>query len=131
MKRLCCLLCCLSVILVVSCTPKKPAVIAVTGITIDQTKATLIEGETLKLIPTIMPADATDPSIRWTSSYPTVATVDETGLVTAIKSGSTAITATTNDGGYTAPRQAMLRTSPAGMRKSPARRTCPPAPLPA
>lgn len=102
MKRLCCLLCCLSAILVVSCTPKKPAVIAVTGITIDQTKATLIEGETLKLIPTIMPADATDPSIRWTSSYPTVATVDETGLVTAIKSGSTAITATTNDGGYTA-----------------------------
>ncbi len=44
------------------------------------------------------PLDATDPSITWTSSVPSVATVDSNGLVTALQNGITNITATSADG---------------------------------
>ncbi len=47
------------------------------------------------------PANATNKNITWTSSDPTVATVDTEGVVTAIKVGTTTITATTQDGNFT------------------------------
>ncbi len=47
----------------------------VTGITIDQTSLTLGEGGTATLTATVVPADAGDPSVIWTSSNPSVATV--------------------------------------------------------
>ena len=47
----------------------------VTGITIDQTSLTLGEGGTATLTATVVPADAGDPSVIWTSSDPSVVTV--------------------------------------------------------
>ena len=48
-----------------------------------------------------MPADATDKSISWESSAPTVASVAE-GVITALSVGEATITVTTTDGGFTA-----------------------------
>ncbi len=52
--------------------------------------------------PTIVPANASNKNISWTSSNPSVTTVDNNGLVKAIGSGSTTITATTEEGNKTA-----------------------------
>lgn len=51
---------------------------------------------------TVLPADATDKSVVWSSSNESVATVDANGLVTPVAQGNAVITATTTDGGFTA-----------------------------
>ncbi|MDE6480675.1 MAG: Ig-like domain-containing protein [Muribaculaceae bacterium] len=71
--------------------------IEVTEITLDQTEATIYEGETLQLVATVTPEDATDPTVTWTSSDEFVATVDENGLVTALSYGEAIITAQAGD----------------------------------
>ena len=73
-------------------------IVTVSSITLSQTSATLTEGETLVLTATVTPEDADDKSISWSSSNPSVATVDNTGKVTAIAPGIATITATANDG---------------------------------
>ena len=55
-----------------------------------------VEG-TVQLTATVYPSDVTDPSIVWTTSDASVATVDETGLVTAVAPGTCVITATCQD----------------------------------
>lgn len=74
---------------------------AVTGITLDQTKVTLDMGKTIQLVATIAPEDAINKKITWTSDSK-AASVDENGLVKADTVGTATITATTEDGGYTA-----------------------------
>ena len=46
----------------------------------------------------VTPADATDKKVTWSSSAPTVATIDETGKVHAVAAGTTTIKATTANG---------------------------------
>lgn len=58
---------------------------------------TLTENETFSLTCTILPEDATDKKITWTSSDDSVAKVDEHGLVTALKTGKCTVTATCNE----------------------------------
>ena len=53
---------------------------------------------TVQLAWTVEPADATDKTLKFTSSRPGIATVDENGLVTAVKRGATTITASATDG---------------------------------
>lgn len=72
--------------------------VAVTGVSVAPVFATMIIGETSRLNATIIPHDASDTRVSWTSSNPSVATVDSTGLVTARAVGEAAITATTLDG---------------------------------
>ncbi|MFS4493972.1 PQQ-dependent sugar dehydrogenase [Maribacter sp. 2308TA10-17] len=79
-----------------------PPTVNVTGVTLDSNTLTLQEGETGTLIATIAPSDATDPSVTWSSSDATIATVNTSGLVTGIASGTATITVTTNDGNFTA-----------------------------
>lgn len=76
--------------------------VSVTGITVDPVDASIAIEETLALTATVAPADATDPSVTYTSSDETVASVDENGVVTGLKVGTATITATTKDGGFTA-----------------------------
>lgn len=59
-------------------------------------------GETCQLEAIVTPDDATDKTVIWTSSDPSVAAVSDNGLVTAVSGGSAVITVTTVDGGYTA-----------------------------
>jgi len=58
---------------------------------------TLLSNETLRLIPTINPSIIKDQNLNWQSSNQDVATIDETGLITALSEGTTTITATTKD----------------------------------
>jgi len=72
------------------------------GISVDPTEASLTVGDTLALVATIAPEDATNTNITWASSNPKIATVDENGVVTALKAGQVVITVQTEDGGFTA-----------------------------
>lgn len=64
----------------------------INGITLDQTAATLTEGETLTLTATVSPDDATDKTVTWSTSDASVATVAD-GVVTAVAAGTATITA--------------------------------------
>lgn len=68
--------------------------VAVSGISLDQTTLSIVAGETGTLKVSVAPEDATDKSVTWTTSEPTIATVSNTGVVTAIKAGSATITVT-------------------------------------
>ena len=68
---------------------KKEEVIAATSITINQgTEMTLTEGDTYQLTATVVPSNA---PVIWNSSNPSVATVDQNGLVTVLKGGKVGI----------------------------------------
>ncbi|MDE6650561.1 MAG: Ig-like domain-containing protein, partial [Muribaculaceae bacterium] len=73
-------------------------IISVTGISISETSLSLIEVETATLTASILPENATDKTVTWTSSDTSVATVSSNGEVTAIKAGSAIITATSSNG---------------------------------
>ena len=77
----------------------KKAVVNVTGVTLDKTTLSLEEGATGNLVATVAPSTATDKTVTFTSSDAAIATVDNTGKVTAVKPGSADITVTTKDGG--------------------------------
>lgn len=74
--------------------------VAATGISIDKNTLSLNTGESKTLVATITPPNATNRTIMWTSSAPSVATVDANGKVEAIKKGTTTITAQTADGSF-------------------------------
>jgi hypothetical protein len=55
-------------------------------------------GGTLQMTATVLPAEATDPSITWSVDDEAIATIDENGLLTAVADGDVTVTATANDG---------------------------------
>ena len=69
----------------------------VRSVTIDKNAAFLSVGERLILVAEVLPADAPDKSMTWTSSDPEVAEVTD-GTVTAKKAGTAIITVTTTVG---------------------------------
>lgn len=63
-----------------------PEVVKPTSITLDKMEATVNNGgETVQLVATVLPEDAENTNVVWTSSDTKIATVDENGLVTTIK----------------------------------------------
>lgn len=87
--------------------------ISVTGISLDAETTDIEMGSTVQLTATIAPADATEQGIIWSVDFPSsnkvgeaaptdIATVSETGLVTAVSIGTVVVTATTKDGALTA-----------------------------
>ncbi len=76
--------------------------IYVSGVTITNAKGQAVEkGQTIKLHATVSPSNASNKKIIWKSSDKTKATVDQNGIVTAIRPTEyVLITATSNDGGY-------------------------------
>lgn len=77
-------------------------VVLVTDVSVAPLSDTITIDETLQLTATVLPENATDPSVSWSSDDISVATVNEQGQVTGVAAGETIIRVTTNDGGYTA-----------------------------
>ncbi len=75
--------------------------IPVTGISVSPEEASIEEGNTLNLSAEILPADATNKNITWSSTDNNIASVDEDGRVTAKNEGNVTITATSEDGSFT------------------------------
>ena len=73
------------------------ATVSVTGVSLDKTELSLTVGGTEALTATVAPDNATDKTVTWTSSNPSVAKV-ENGVVTALARGTAVITATAVDG---------------------------------
>ncbi len=71
--------------------------VSVTGVTLDMTSVTLKVGEKKKVTATVKPQNAKNKSVSWSSSNPSIATV-ENGVITAIKEGKCTITVETKDG---------------------------------
>lgn len=72
--------------------------VPVTEIVLNKLEITLKRGKTETLTANVLPADATDKTIRWTSSDTNVAVVNGDGMVTAISSGETVIRAAASNG---------------------------------
>ena len=75
--------------------------VAVTGVSLNASSGELTVNGQTTLTATVVPANATNKAVTWTSSAPAVATVVN-GVVTALSAGTAVITATTEDGGFTA-----------------------------
>ena len=61
-------------------------------IRLNKSTAEVLEGETITLIANILPSNATDKSVKWSSNNGNVASVDQNGRVKGIKAGKTTIT---------------------------------------
>ena len=78
----------------VTVTQKAPDVVHVESVTLNKTSLNLVEGDVSeKLIATVLPENATNKAVSWTSSNNAVATVVD-GVVTAVSAGTATITAT-------------------------------------
>ena len=79
----------------------EPEVINVESVALNIQNTELKTGETVTLVATITPSDATNKNITWSSDNTNVATVNN-GIVTAVGEGTANITVTTEDGNKTA-----------------------------
>lgn len=75
--------------------------VPVTGVNLSKTSLDLIETDIVSLTAKILPENASNKKVSWSSSDETVATVSA-GKVTAVKAGTATITVTTEDGSKTA-----------------------------
>lgn len=75
-----------------------PQEVEVKSISLTASATTIEAGQTAQLRVEFTPANATNKTVTYTSSNPEVATVNASGVVTAIKDGETTIVATTANG---------------------------------
>lgn len=82
-----------------SCSAKKPSsVVDVTGITLNRTSVAVLVGSYADITATVLPANATNKNVAWSTSNSSVATVSVGGRITGVKVGTTKITAKTSNG---------------------------------
>jgi phi13 family phage major tail protein len=79
----------------------EPTTVAVTSVTLLPETVNLAVGAIQQLAATVLPANATNRNVQYTSSDPDVATVDANGLITAVGVGTATITVTTVNGSFT------------------------------
>ena len=75
--------------------------VSVTGVTLDNVEIVIAGSETRYLAATVLPSNATNKAVTWSSDAPSIATVDSNGKVTGVSRGNTAIRVTTQDGNKT------------------------------
>ncbi len=104
MKKYLCLFSALALnaIFFISCDDKADTTVNVSGVTLNKTTLSLVIGNTETLITTVLPDNATNNKVIWSSDKPEFATVDNTGKVTAVAVGTTIVTVKTEDGNKTA-----------------------------
>ena len=86
----------LSATCIIRVSGNEPVYIPVESISLNKSSLTMNVSSTRHLVATVLPANATNRTVTWTSSNSNVVSVDEDGVVTANKSGTATITATTN-----------------------------------
>ncbi|MCX4316105.1 MAG: Ig-like domain-containing protein [Lachnospiraceae bacterium] len=74
----------------------------VTGVELNYDSVTVDKGKTIKLTATVLPDNATNQKVKWTTSNASVAAVSASGTVRGIGGGAAIITCTTEEGGYIA-----------------------------
>lgn len=81
-----------------------PATTSVTGVTLNKTSITLLQGQSEQLVATVLPESATNKSVTWSTSNSNLVSVNSNGRITAASSntGTATITVRTADGGYSA-----------------------------
>lgn len=70
----------------------------VAQINLTPTRINVKVGEQQQVYANVLPSDAKDSSVYWTVTDPSIASVDQNGVITGIKDGVTIVTATANDG---------------------------------
>jgi uncharacterized protein YjdB len=86
--------------------------IHVVSVSLDYSSGQIGAGNTFQLTETILPINAADKTVSWSSSDTDVATVDSNGLVTGVADGTAIITCTTTDGTKTATFVATVISNP-------------------
>lgn len=76
--------------------------ISVTDVKLDMTSVRVEQGATFTIKATVVPSNATNQKVTWSSSDSSIAKVSSSGKVTAVSVGICQITATTADGEFTA-----------------------------
>ena len=72
--------------------------VAVTGVSLSKSSITLETGQSSSVTASVLPSNATNKTITWTSSNSNIAKVDGNGKITAVSPGKATITATSNNG---------------------------------
>lgn len=85
--------------------------VGVTGVSLDKEEAVIKKGKGIQLNASVMPENAENKNIVWTSDNTKVATVDDKGFVTGKATGIANITASTADGQFTANCKAFVTSS--------------------
>lgn len=76
--------------------------IPVTGVSLDTDRITMYPGDTKQCTAEIIPSNATNRNVSWSSSDTQIASVSGNGIIKAIAEGEAIITVTTEDKGFTA-----------------------------
>jgi uncharacterized protein YjdB len=71
--------------------------VLVSSISLNKTSLSLGTGKSETLTATVLPDNAADKTVSWTSSNTSIATVDDNGKVTAVATGTATITCSAND----------------------------------
>ncbi len=82
--------------------PSEPIPVSVTGVSLNPTALSLHMGESATLTASVMPSNATNKVVTWSSDNQTVVQVNGNGVVTTLGIGAATITVTTVDGAKTA-----------------------------
>ena len=77
---------------------KGATVVQPTSVTLDREQVSMTESTQTSLKATVLPENASNRTVTWTSSNDTVAAVDASGTLTAKQAGTAVITATTSNG---------------------------------
>lgn len=72
----------------------------VTSITLNEHNLELEKNKSIQLVATIEPVNATDKRVTWSSSEPEIVSVNEDGVIEALKEGEAIITVATLDGSF-------------------------------
>lgn len=75
-----------------------PKLVRASAIELSESEKTVFVGDTFTITATVKPDNAWNRTVTWSSSDPSIATVDENGTVTAIAEGEAIITAESADG---------------------------------
>ena len=101
------------VAILLGCKTNVSAPVAVTSVTLDKTNVSLVAETNTTLTATVLPANAANKKLTWSSDKPTIASVDAKGTVTAHKAGTAVITVETEDGGKTTSCKVTVKAKPA------------------